>query len=283
MPPAKEPAYAWPSGGASSALTRLKDLTWWTKPREAIDFLANQMEGAHLLHLYRHYFPADYARSTVSLRVRPTSAHSPREIEFIRLVGERLFPVADLGFELADERLDYIPVEPLALEEEQMDAWKPVWLVLYSLVQGPPGTFIDWDSLIGAFPGIMLTRPLSVTEDKISYQVDWKRFFRRVAAGYPGHAKGIRLACLYAGYATDNAFLDTTSDTLSYSVLPKWTKAEINALAAEWRRAKTMLNLIDAAADWLTAEPAQLDRLIQLWNNCTVITHAPSHEKGASE
>jgi hypothetical protein len=278
--PTNKPAYAWPSDGAGSALARLKDMTWWTRPREAIDYLAGQMEGAHLLSLYRHYFPAAYTNSRASLRVRPSSAHSPREVEFIRLVGERLFPVADIGFELADERLDYIPVETLALEDEQMDAWKPVWLILYSLVQGPPGTLLDWDSLLEAFPGVTLTRPLFVTEEKLSYQVDWKRFFRRVAARYRGHAKGIRLACLYAGYATDNAFLDTTSDTLSYSVLPTWTRAEINALTAEWRRAKRMLVEIDAAADWLATEPVQLDRLIQLWNDCTTITHEPNHTKG---
>ncbi len=281
--PTKEPTCVWPSGGAGAALARLKDMTWWTKPREAIDYLAGQMEGAQLLALYRHYFRTEYTKSRASLRVRPSSAHSPREVEFIGLVGERLFPVADIGFELADERLDYIPVETFALESEQMDAWKPVWLILYSLVQGPLGDFIDWDSLAGAFPGVTLTRPVFVTEEKLSYQVDWTRFFRRVAAGYPGHAKGIRLACLYAGYATDNAFLDTTSDTLSYSVLPTWTRAEIHALTIEWRRAKAMLAEIDATADWLTAEPAQLDRLIQLWNDCTTITHAPTQEKGDAE
>ena len=122
-----------------------------------------------------------------------------------------------------------------------------------------------------------------VTEDRITYQVDWTRFFRRVAARYRGHAKGIRLACLYAGYATDNAFLDTTADTLSYSVMPTWTKAEINALAIEWRRAKAMLAKIDAAVEWLTESSAQLDRLIQLWNDCTTITREPSQEKGEPE
>ena len=279
--PTKEPT--WPSGEAGSALVRLKDMTWWTKPREAIDHLASQMEGAHLLNLYRHYFPKQYAKSRASLKVWPSAAHSPREVEFIQLVGQRLFPVADIGFELADERLDYIPVETFALEDEQMDAWKPVWLILYSLVQGPPGTLIDWESLTTAFPGVTLTRPVFVSEEKLTYQVDWTRFFRRVAARYRGHAKGIRLACLYAGYATDNVFLDTTADTLSYSVLPTWTKAEINGLTAEWRQARIMLAQIDAAADWLTDEPEQLDRLIQLWNECTTVTREQLHAKGASE
>jgi hypothetical protein len=279
--PTKEPA--WLPGDAGTTLTRLKDMTWWTKPREAIDYLAGQMEGAHLLRLYRHYFPKDYAASRASLRVRPSSAHSPREVEFIRLVGERLFPVADIGFELADERLDYIPVETFALEEEQMDAWKPVWLILYSLVQGPPGTLIDWDSLTTAFPGVALTRPVFAIDEKLTYQVDWTRFFRRVAARYRDQATGIRRAGLYAGYATNNAFRDTTADTLSYSVMPTWTKAEINALAIEWRRAKAMLAEIDAAADWLTETPEQLDRLIQLWNECTTVTREQLHAKGEPE
>ena len=68
--PTKEPT--WPPGGAGSALVRLKDMTWWTKPREATRYLANQMEGARLLNLYRHYFPKEYTASRASLKVRPS-------------------------------------------------------------------------------------------------------------------------------------------------------------------------------------------------------------------
>ena len=84
--------------------------------RQRLERLATLAETAQLLFLflYRKYFPREYAASTASVKI-PIGrdgevGYSEREQEFLRLVDQRLFPLADFFFD--DGRFPNVPLNP---------------------------------------------------------------------------------------------------------------------------------------------------------------------------
>ncbi|SKB13727.1 conserved hypothetical protein [Planktothrix sp. PCC 11201] len=103
----------------------------------AIDYLWSKLNTYQLLNLYQELFPIEWEKSQSEI-YSENNGHSPKELEFISLVNERLFPIDDLIIETAyEERLYQIPVSPKGIdwqdEEEGIEALRTGWQLLFPL------------------------------------------------------------------------------------------------------------------------------------------------------
>src|SRR5450755_3288717 len=119
-----------------AALERLKN--YHDLPRttaQALTALKNRLLMNQLLHLYQMYFPDDFRRSEASLRIDEEIGYSPREMEFLRLVGTHLFPLHEdwlpTYVEEVHERFPSIPTCLYARNWwEDPEAHDPGWQLL---------------------------------------------------------------------------------------------------------------------------------------------------------
>lgn len=101
-------------------------------PKRAAEYLEPIVNTATLLYLYQHFFPDDWRCSTASIYSNSRQEHSPREMEFLELVNERLFEIEwHIQFSDEQERLMQIPVLPCGMdwgawiENEGLDSLEP--------------------------------------------------------------------------------------------------------------------------------------------------------------
>ncbi len=83
--------------------------------REGLSYLTDLNQKTVLLALYQHYFPNQWASSTVDCLhcSFKDSLYSDREIEFLTLVNDCLFPIGEVeNFLDRDERILEIPLYP---------------------------------------------------------------------------------------------------------------------------------------------------------------------------
>ena len=251
-----------------AALTLLRDVShyyWLTRPDYAVEHLQRMLGRTELVQLYKRCFPKDFRESQKSLRSKSPGAHSPREMEFFDLVRERRFPIDDIwSGEDEDNRMDYIPIQTYALDDEAIENWRLAWQVIYGLCQELVDE-VDWNAIMDELPpGTPLPR---FVQDRAVFHFDAKRFFRRVHRAGP-RLRHIRRVFEMATYSTGNVFLDTTFEMLGNSELPGWDKENIDWLTKQWRRAEPKLERIEAVIDWLEADPQRVADLIRHFNAC---------------
>jgi len=95
--------HAFPSQvlSAATALQRLRGVGF-TSACTAVEQLGVWAEATRILHLYRQYFPQQFARSTASTSIpihHDERGYSERELEFFHLVDEHLFPLPEMMFD----------------------------------------------------------------------------------------------------------------------------------------------------------------------------------------
>jgi len=74
----------------------------FTSACTAVEQLGVWAEATRILHLYRQYFPQQFARSTASTSIpihHDERGYSERELEFFHLVDEHLFPLPEMMFD----------------------------------------------------------------------------------------------------------------------------------------------------------------------------------------
>ncbi|MBI4789315.1 MAG: hypothetical protein HY782_19970 [Chloroflexi bacterium] len=242
---------------ASSALSHLKHVRFFS-PQEALERLATLAETAQLLVLYRKYFPREYAASTASVQLPVSrdgeSGYSEREQEFLRLVAQHLFPLADFFFD--DGRFPNIPLTPLGLDyEEDVEQLRPALHGAMALWMDDQSPF--WDEWL---PAKLRPKP---------GQLDWERF-EKLCAARRGLESRLPLLIQFVSHNTRNLFFDMTWE---YSVQDfAWTEEDMNLLIQEWREAKEFMQKLDPLLDRMEKHPRYwFTRLVQLWNQCNKI------------
>ena len=75
------------------------------------------------------------------------------------------------------------------------------------------------------------------------------------------------------GHDTGNLWLDITYETLDAGPMYLWTLGGVNGLAAEWRKAKRLLDKTQAVLDWLEPNARPLAQVIEFWNRAIEVKH----------
>jgi hypothetical protein len=232
-------------------------LQLWRVPTlgQALDELFVWCERCTLTALYRKYFPTEYARSQANVvpPVNRAGGYSDRELEFLELVNQRLFPICQPEDYLGvDERFPCIPFQECSVEffdEEDFSSLRMPVQVFVCLI-GAMGD--DWwkEVLPGAPPIQDGTR-------------DWK-YFTRLCRRAGGILTDAPLGLEIVSYSTGNPFFDTTSGMGGDAF--GWEPDTMAFLAAEWRKARELNARFDQLIDAFEREPSALVRLVTLWN-----------------
>ncbi len=263
---------------AVERLKALQDEYWRCDAHEAIDRLCWLLGKTEIIQLYQANFPAQYRKSKASRKADRPNGLSALEKEFFGLVNKHLFPIADIWFD-EDERLDWIPVESLALDPEGIEDWKTSWQVVYALASASYDE-VDWNK-VAAFLPAGAELPATVYRRE-KYAVDWKRFVRRARRADP-HLKHLGDMLAMGAFGTGCDFLDIPPDVMGNSEMPDWTQENIDWLTKEWRKGKTIIDRAEAVGDWLNADPQRLADLIRLWNTCITFKKAAETETAKEE
>ncbi len=225
---------------------------------KGINYLTSLNQKIVLLALYQHYFPNEWASSTASYSppLPSNSWRSDREIEFLTLVNERLFPIDDCdgyidgdGYDnfdipLCPQNKDWsdLSIEELSFAEQFILSLlgygydtAEEWLEVFGFIPSNllNSNFISWEKL--SENASLQAEPLSFLYDVLS-QID--------------HSTGI--IWLDIGFQE----LETIS----------WSRESIDLLTEQWQIAKEYIARMQQFEDWLQKDVSNRKKVVQLWN-----------------
>lgn len=206
-----------------------------------------------LLSLYKQIFPVEWARSKASLLQRSqTEVYCARELEFLGLVNERLFPLDN--WEDFAQRSAEIPLYPQTASVWEVDL-EDLTLgeqFLMSLV-GEGYSREQWQELFGFIPTALATGD----------EINWERLEKLSRSAVEP------LAYLYDAISildrsTGCIWLDITEET--YVSYP-WTKEALLELAREWQVAQQYLLRQQQFEEWIESSVVRRQETVKLWNS----------------
>ena len=218
---------------------------------QTIEELGIWLDTANLLQLYRRFFPEEWERSRASVAV-PMEAgeagYSEREMEFVRLVDERLFPLSELCFDSG--RLPRIPIESQGIEWD--DDPGGFCLTIRAVMALCMDVDFEWAHWLPADLPI------------VPGERDWNRFTELCRHGQ-GAVRHFPLLMQLVAHDTGNLWFDSSND-YEYELF-EWDAAVMRHLAREWQQARELLPRMNGAMERIDAHPRYyLPRLVRLWN-----------------
>ncbi|MBI5031616.1 MAG: hypothetical protein HZB51_13895 [Chloroflexi bacterium] len=236
---------------ATTAIQRLRTVRF-IPARQAIAQLAVWQESSHILQLYRRYFPQEFARSTTSTVVpihQGEPCYSERELEFFRLIDQRLFPLPEVMYDM--ERLPSIPLYPQGIDwEDERENLRLSLRAAMALVS-------DDDSMLWeAWLPVNLRPALG--------ERNWE-LFDELCRRSRGLAVRFPLLLEFVGLDTGNAWLDSNWECC-WENYP-WEESAMEYLRKEWRKAKRIFAQLNPLLDRMDQHPRYwLKQLVKLWN-----------------
>ncbi len=239
---------------ADAAIRRLRSLRI-ASARSIVDQLATLGESSSMLQMYRRHFPKAYARSIANTAIpmmNDEHGYSERELEFLKLVNRKLFPIND---SLIDwERVSVIPIDPQGIDwEDDPECYRPAIRAAMALASGEDEQV--WE---GWLPKRL--RPANEPRDS-------KRLVRlcRRAGGLTSR---FPLLLEWVTQSTGHFWLDITWQTC-WEEFP-WSDESIKLLTKEWKRARRFLRRVYPLLDRIDKHPRYwLPRLVRLWNRAS--------------
>lgn len=227
---------------------------------EGITYLQKFNRQVALIALYKHYFPIEWSASTVDLWYcsNQNSLYSDREIEFLTLVDERLFPIDNFIDFFEEEELHLqIPIYPhninwYELCSEDLNFSEQF---IMSLI-GCGHSVEDWLSAFGFTPD-----KLFLSED-INWQLLSELCQQQIEP----------LSFLYdvislIDHSTGCIWLDTSFE--EYITLP-WCQESVDLLTHEWKIAQEYHVKTRQFDEWLDNSTQNCQKVLNLWNQaCT--------------
>jgi hypothetical protein len=241
-----------PIVSAATAIQRLRTIRF-IPAREAVAQLAVWQESSRILQLYQRYFPQEFTRSTASTFVpihNGEPGYSERELEFLRLVDQRLFPLPEMMFDT--ERLPSIPIYPQGIDwEDERENFRLSLRAAMALVSDDDTML--WEAWLPAH-----LRP-------VSGERDWKHF-AELCRSAKGLAMRFPLLVELVGLDTGNLWLDCNWDAC-WEDFP-WEETAMEYLRKEWRKARHIFAQLNPLLDQMDKHPRYwLRRLVKLWNS----------------
>ncbi|CAG0942610.1 hypothetical protein ANRL1_00996 [Anaerolineae bacterium] len=240
-----------PIVSAATAIQRLRTIRF-IPARQAIAQLAVWQESSHILQLYRRYFPQEFARSTTSTVVpihQGEPGYSERELEFFRLIDQRLFPLPEVMYDM--ERLPSIPLYPQGID------WEDERENLRVSLRAAMALASDDDSMLWEawLPANLRPEPGERNWEQLA---ELCRTARGLAARFP-------LLLEFVGLDTGNVWLDSNWECC-WENYP-WEEAAMEYLRKEWRKAQQIFAQLNPLLDQMDKHPRYwLKRLVNMWN-----------------
>lgn len=276
-----------PAGGLSRSLLYLASRARVRTPIGAAEFMWSSCTHGRETYdkrvrialdvcgLFRHYFPGEYERSPAP----PFSTE--REHEFYRLVEKNLFPLlfcqeVDLQT-LCHSPQFFLPFIPM--RGTQAHLWAGGCFdfqrieTVYKLAQvlswmtGAGGDGWRALSMIFGLEGVPAPAPPLAA-------VGWTLFMYSCAVE-DSPLKALPLAFSMISYKTGNPWLDLPQIGF---VGFEWSREQIEALAAGWRRRQMMLDKMAELTHWLDEDPRpRISRAVELWNKASEVEARTGH------
>lgn len=242
---------------------------------QAINFLADYWEPCKLMALYQHYFPAEFAASALSAHRPARGVYTQAELEFFRLVSERLFPLEEIWLDEAEGRFDVIPVTPHGLEWVESDPadFRPGWqllLRLYMTCLGEWNEGEDGDPGPNASPEV----PSEIQEDLAALlpkggavTLDWRKLSDLCRTGRVAEPlRHLSLCFDVIGHDTGCVWLD--ADSYYHTIHAVWDRENIDWLTTEWAECLQKSEGVNALIEWLEESPGNMRQAVKLWCQC---------------
>ena len=241
-----------PIVSAATAIQRLRTIRF-IPARQAMAQLAVWQDASRILQLYRRYFSQEFARSTTSTAVPiygGEPGHSERELEFFRLVDQRLFPLPEVMYDM--ERLPSIPLYPQGIDwEDERENLRVSLRAAMALVS-------DDDSMLWE---AWLPANLRPTSGERNWEL-----FDELCRRSRGLAVRFPLLLEFVGLDTGNPWLDSNWECC-WENYP-WEEAAMEYLRKEWRKAQHIFAQLNPLLDRIDQHPRYwLMRLVKLWNS----------------
>lgn len=243
-----------------------------TNLSEAREFVALVRSSFTYLDLYRYYFRADFERSLArnhrhGLIPLPGNAYTILEIQFLKLVGEQLFPIPEYLFDdiFEENRCFQIPIEPNGLPGVFDDYWYGGdsmcdldlgWQLLFYLQGQLQAEFFD-----GTFD--------ESTEGVFDLQIEEGRFDRDALRVLCDEQEG-PLSFLYLAVA----MLERDTGTVWLDALPDepiedatWCRETVDALVEQFVLSEDIWEKAIRFVRWLEDDVLQhFTEVVHLWN-----------------
>lgn len=222
---------------------------------EAIHYLQQLDRKVVMLSLYKQYFPLEWASSkfAYSQQLDPSGIQRKEE-EFINLVNDRLFPLADLDYFPDEEECQQITIYPqnISWYEEEIQDLNFSEQFLLSLIGCGYQTY-DWQATFGFKPNSLA----------VSESISWQKLDRLCQRQIEPLAFLFDVISLI-DRSTGCIWLDITFE--EYHVLP-WSQSSIDYLAAEWQVAQSYHFKMQQLDEWLDKSIRNCKQVVKLWNN----------------
>ena len=225
---------------------------------KAIVYLETLSKRVSLLSLYQKIFPQQWLESTISLEKHShqESAYCDREIEFIKLINEKLFPVEYVDeVEFLNEH-DNISISPQKIEwwyEDFEDLKYSVKFILSLIGQGY--NLSEWKLNFGFTPEY-IDEAENICLEKLA----------RLCRRYKNPLQHLDTAIKVIDYSTENIWLDITCETSDWM---EWTYENVMFLAQEWQEAVLMIEKSDEVADLIETSLSARKAVVKIWNQAS--------------
>ena len=224
----------------------------------AIIYLENLSERVNFLSLYQKIFPNQWLESTIPINKQshPTSVYLAREIEFINLVNEKLFPVEYIDeIEFSSER-DNILVSSQRVEwwYEDFEELEYSEKFLLSLM-GQGYNISQWELNFGFNPDYIA----------LAEEIYFEKLVR-LCRRYKSPLQYLDTAIRIIDYSTENIWLDVTYETSDWL---EWTYENIIFLGQKWKEAVSMMEKSNKLTHLLETSLAARKAAVKIWNQAS--------------
>jgi hypothetical protein len=263
-------------------MTQTRSVSWFNLtsyrfPRtmaEACQRLAMSSERTTLFLLYQHYFPERWAASHADMRFRAGLAYSARELEFVHLVDEQLFPLSVSLYVGAAQRVAGIPIAYYGVIEEGLDpSWMAIgWIGIYLLRQLT--WFLDDEDYVAyrdadafaAWVGAEAATHLWPAFAQLTEQpIDWDTFVACCTERGAPYAT-VPLAIDYLNHAISNPFLEDEEERGQATWEAEWSQETCDDLHAAWQAYQELDTQLAVLRDWIAADASHMEEVVVLWN-----------------
>ncbi|MCC5604934.1 hypothetical protein [Nostoc favosum] len=221
----------------------------------AIIYLENLSKRVNLLSLYQKLFPEEWLESTISIdkQSHPASGYFDREIEFINLVNENLFPIEYIDeIEFSCEH-DSILVSPQRVEwwYEYFEELEYSEKFLLSLM-GQGYNISQWELNFGFTPDYI------ALAEEIYFET-----LVKLCRRYKSHLQYLDIAIRIIDYSTENIWLYVTCETSDWL---EWTYENIIFLGQKWKEAVSMMEKSNKLNHLLETSLYARKAAVRIWN-----------------
>jgi hypothetical protein len=225
--------------------------------QEGLSYLSDLNQKTILLAHYQHYFPKEWACSPFDCLYcsQADSLYSDREIEFLTLVNDQLFPIGEVeNFLDRDERSLDIPLYPQNTDwyDIELDQLTSTEQFLISVL-GCGYELTDWQEAFGFVPKLLLA----------SEQISWQKLDQLCQSKEAPLSYLYDVLCLI-DHSTGCIWLDIVCENYESLV---WDRSSIDYLIEHWIIAQGYLAKMKKFADWLQTSIINRKKVIALWNN----------------